>query len=179
MRKMMLVLAALAVGVILGGCSTKTAYIETPGSEYVDPAAQFNVGDITDSSGFQFAPDDEDAFNLADAMRESLQSELSKYVAQNTSKQYSINIDILKYAPGNAFARWLMPGAGATKLSVNAAIIDDEGGAAANIPVERSIAAGGGFTIGAWKYVFDEVAAEIVKIITDISKRKPPKEASK
>lgn len=37
----------------------------------------------------------------------------------------------------------------------------------AKIPVNRSIAAGGGYTIGAWKTVFDDVAQEIVKVLKE------------
>lgn len=33
------------------------------------------------------------------------------------------------------------------------------------IPVERSIAAGGGYTINAFKYVFEEVAKETTRVI--------------
>ena len=106
-------------------------------------------------------------------MRASIQAELSKKGALGTPGKYVIAITLLKYEPGNAGLRWFIPGAGATKLAINAIVSDVDGKQIARIPVERSIAAGGGFTIGAWKYAFDEVAAELVLVLTDPSKRKP------
>ena len=77
-------------------------------------------------------------------------------------KRWVINVTLLDYAPGNAFHRWLMPGLGATKLSVVAEVAYAQGPALAEIPVERSIGFGGAYTVGAWRYVFDEVAVAIV-----------------
>ena len=37
----------------------------------------------------------------------------------------------------------------------------------ARLPVHRSIAAGGGYTINAWKYVFDDVAKETVRVMKE------------
>jgi hypothetical protein len=173
MRKLMLTFVVVAMCAVASGCSTKSVYIDAPGSENVDPAAQFNVGNISDTSGFKFAADDQNAFNLADAMKASLQSALSMHVPQNAAKQYSINVEILQYDPGNAFLRWLAPTAGTTTLSVKAEVSDGDGKSYATIPVSRSIGFGGAFTIGAWKYVFDDVAKEIVSIVTNTKKRKP------
>ena len=33
----------------------------------------------------------------------------------------------------------------------------------AKIPIDRSVAAGGGYTIGAWEYVFTDVAERLVQ----------------
>jgi hypothetical protein len=85
--------------------------------------------------------------------------------------QWVINIDIVKYVPGDAFSRWLLPWSGPTNLTVEATILNQDGMAAAMIPVERSIVGGGGFTIGAYRYVFNDVANTIVDILTNPSKR--------
>ena len=61
----------------------------------------------------------------------------------------------------------MLPGAGATKLVTESEIYTPEGVLVAKIPVNRSIAAGGGYTIGAWKTVFDDVAQEIVKVLKE------------
>lgn len=170
------------IGIILSslmfvGCSTKSSYTTLPGATYVEPTASFHVGEISDTSGYTFEPDDKDAFDLKDAMRSSLVAELQKNNVYSEVGKYFIDIAILNYAPGNAGLRWLLPGAGSTKLSVIATIFDENKKAQAKIPVERFIAAGGALTIGAWKYVFQEVAEEIVKVLTDTSKRKTPKTA--
>lgn len=72
---------------------------------------------------------------------------------------------ITGYAPGNAFTRWVIPGAGATTLSTESIVYTIDNVEIARIPVERSIAAGGGYTINAWKYVFEEVAKETTRVI--------------
>lgn len=68
-----------------------------------------------------------------------------------------------------------MPGAGATKLSIDAVVTDQEGKRLARIPAERSVAGGGVYTIGAWEHVFTEVAKELVAVLRDVNKRKPVK----
>jgi len=76
-----------------------------------------------------------------------------------------LHLSITEYSPGDAFKRWLMPGWGETRLTVKCKIVDKKSQNEGEIEVQRSIAAGGGFTAGAWKYVFDEVAKEIVNKI--------------
>ncbi|WP_096399470.1 DUF4410 domain-containing protein [Candidatus Desulfovibrio trichonymphae] len=58
--------------------------------------------------------------DLAQAMGDALQFELKNRSSFSEQGNYIINVNILKYEPGNAFKRWLMPGAGETKLAANA-----------------------------------------------------------
>jgi hypothetical protein len=151
-------------------CSTKATYIALPDSVNVEPTSLFSVGEITDSSKFQFPQGETDTLVLTDAMSEALEKALKGKGALGDG-QWIINVDIVDYAPGNAFMRWLLPGAGETLLKVVAHIVSQEGVAAARLPVERSIAAGGGYTVGAWEYIFTEVAETIVEYLTDMEKR--------
>jgi hypothetical protein len=164
---------ALLILFLLSACSTKTSYNPISENIKVDPGSVFSVGEIKDDSGFVFPPDEEDTLILTDSMKDALVQALKTNNVFGDD-QFVITVKILSYSPGNAFHRWLLPGAGATKLKVEATILNQEGVAAASIPVERSIAAGGGFTIGAWKYVFVEVAEAIVDILTDPGKRNTP-----
>jgi len=166
--KKSILLSAFILAVFMAGCGTKSTYIQTPGTQAVNQADGFKVGKVNDQSGFQFAPNDADAFNLADAMTAALGTALTNHGL--TGAGYSVDVNILAYSPGNAFARWLIPGAGATLLSVEALIVDKNGDQAAKIPVERHISAGGGFTIGAYKSIFGDVAQEIAAVI-----KNPPK----
>ena len=120
---------------------------------------------------------DKDKFDIPEAMRSALQTALNSKGALGSPGKYTLHVDILKYEPDNAGLRWLLPGAGATRLGIVAVVVDKEGTKFARIPVDRMIAAGGGFTIGAWKYAFGEVATELVQVLKDSSKRKPPKES--
>ncbi|MDR1314992.1 MAG: DUF4410 domain-containing protein [Deltaproteobacteria bacterium] len=150
----------------------KTTYVPITGAPEVATDSIFKVGQVTDKSGFKFPENAEEPIDLQQAMNDALQKALTErgaYGADNSN--WTVSVDIVSYAPGNAFARWLMPGAGATKLSVVAYISDETGLQAAKIPVERSIGFGGAYTIGAWKYVFDEVAKEIADTLIDPKKR--------
>lgn len=67
------------------------------------------------------------------------------------------------YAPGNAAVRQFLPGiSGSTELTTTTLVRTANGTNLARIEVSRSIGAGGAFTIGAWRAVFDEVAKEII-----------------
>jgi len=62
---------------------------------------------------------------------------------------------------GNAFKRWLLPGYGSTILEVDCELKAPDGTTAATIHHQRSVFAGGVFTIGAWKTIFGSVASDI------------------
>jgi hypothetical protein len=176
MRKSIFSLFVLSIFVVfsISGCSTKTAYIQnySAGGEDIDPSANFSIGEVKDSSGYKFKEDDKYAFNIAETMKDALKNELEKRDAFGEPGKYTINVEVTEYAPGSAFARWLFPGAGATVLKIQSAILNQESQKLAEVPVERSIAAGGAYTAGAWKYVFEEVATALVDVLKDTTKRK-------
>jgi len=146
------------------GCSTKSRITPVGDAPHIPAGSTFAVGKTVDESGYVFGEKDE-RFSLPDTMNASLKNALAQESMTSDQGRLVINTRILAYAPGNAFARWLVPGAGATKLSTESEVCAPDGKVLAKIPVERSIAAGGGYTIGAWKYVFDDVAKEIVIVL--------------
>jgi hypothetical protein len=181
-----LCLLFLSLTILVGGCSTKGSYIPTSNAKEVAADSIFSIGEITDSSGFEFPADQKEVIVLKDAMREALKKALAakgalgEAAAEEEAEEakeveaavnYSLNVNIVSYAPGNAFARWLLPGAGATKLGVLASVLAQDGVLVAKMPVERSIGFGGAYTVGAWKHVFDEVATEIADYLTNPAKR--------
>ncbi len=78
-----------------------------------------------------------------------------------------ITADILKYAKGNAFKRWLCPGYGITILDVSAILMQDDQ-EVGKVTARRTVTAGGAYTIGAWKDVFLNLASDVV---TDLKKQ--------
>lgn len=163
--KKAILFSVLALTLLAAGCGTKSTYIATPGAKAINQADGFKVGQVNDLTGFHV-----DDFNLKDAMTAAMEAALAKQGL--TGAGYSVNVNILAYYPGNAFLRWLMPGAGATQLTVEAMIMDKKGELAAKIPVDRHISAGGGYTVGAYKYVVEEVAQEIAAVIKNPAKAK-------
>lgn len=157
---MMLIVIAVA------GCSTKSQVYMPDRTIHIAKSSKFAVGETVDISGFVFEEQSE-KFSLSDAMAGSINAALAMDGLSGSTTQYTIRTKITGYAPGNAFARWLIPGAGATELKIESIIVGSDGQEVARIPVERSIAAGGGYTIKAYKYVFDDVAKELVRVIKE------------
>ena len=172
-RKIILMVLLMAIAGMSAGCSTKAVYTPLPGADAVSPVGPFDIGETKDLSGYKFGDKDE-KIDLAAAMSDALQVALKNSSVFATPGRYSLNTTITEYAPGNAFARWMLPGAGGTVLGVECTVVDTETGKQlAVLPVRRSIAAGGLYTVGAWKDVFEEVAGEIVKMLKDTQARQP------
>ena len=60
---------------------------------------------------------------------------------------------IVGYKKGSAFKRWMMPGWGATELSIRCDLKDDKNNQVGSAIASCEVVAGGGYTIGAWKTV--------------------------
>jgi len=144
------------------GTYTKSSYMALPNVPAVKPAYGFKVGTMEDRSGFQFAPDEKDAFSLKDAMTSALSSALNQQRLKGAG--YSVNVNILAYAPGRAGLRNFIPFVGATKLSIEALVLDEKGTQAVKIPVERRISSPGLFTAGHYEYNFDEVTKKMHRV---------------
>ncbi len=149
-------LAALIATV--SACSTSSEVKFSGKEQAFARNATFVVAETKDSTGFVFE-DKTEAFKLDEAFNSALKTALAKEsIPTNGAGAYTIKSEIVAYAPGNAFARWLMPGAGATELSTVSKVYAASGEEIATIPVSRSIAAGGGSTVGAYKSVFNDNA---------------------
>ncbi|MDR3346856.1 MAG: DUF4410 domain-containing protein, partial [Campylobacteraceae bacterium] len=132
------------ISFFLIGCSNtfiQSSYIRPPEVNDISTTATFSVSETKDLSDFVFDGNDENAMNLAEAMTTALQIQLTTKGIFDTSGEYIINTNIISYDPGNAFKRWLVPGFGATKLSVECSITDIDGNEYAKIPVEVSVPA--------------------------------------
>lgn len=149
---------------VMAGCSTKSNLHRAPEATHLAADSKFKIGETVDASGFVFS-DPREKFSLSEAMAGSLNSALSMEGLSASNAKYIVKTKVIEYAPGNAFTRWMLPGAGATKLSTECTVYTTDNIEIARIPVQRSIAAGGGYTIDAWKYVFDDVARETVRVI--------------
>jgi len=73
-----------------------------------------------------------------------------------------MDVNIIEYRMGDAFKRWLWPGYGSTILVIEANLLDAEGNVDATAQANRSVDAGGGYTVGAWEKIFEDVAADLV-----------------
>jgi hypothetical protein len=150
---------ALALAMLLGavGCATPTA-TRTESDLLPRPGARVAVGSVTNATSQSF---DVDAPAL---LRDALASALAEegLAPAGGPAAFVLDLAITEYRPGNAFKRWLLPGYGSTILGVEGTLRDAVTGAlAASVVHRRSVHAGGGYTIGAWKSVFGWVAADV------------------
>jgi len=117
------------------------------------------VGDVANKTGESFDID------IAAMLRDAMVNELAKenlLGQQGARDLVTMNVNIIEYRKGDAFKRWLWPGYGSTVLVVEATLLDAEGNVDATAQANRSVDAGGGYTTGAWKEIFEDVAADLV-----------------
>jgi hypothetical protein len=94
--------------------------------------------------------------------RESLNKALKRYgIAYEPGKNKIItNITILGYKEGDAFIRWLAPGAGASRIQAQATL-EVDGQIIGGVESQQTIAWGGGFSIGGWRKVIRWAAYDV------------------
>lgn len=148
----------LSLGFLLfTGCSAKhDVALNDKYSHKADSKIQ--IGYVANQTGKTFDVNIEEM--LRNALNQKLNQEKLLWLNEGNPR-LTLNVRILKYSKGNAFARWIMPGLGATELTIVADLMDGDvvvGTAKAN----RTVAAGGAFTIGAWQTVYNDIATDLV-----------------
>ena len=155
MKAMLLVLSILS----LAACGTAEHSVRVTDQQAFQTSTKITVGQVINKTGESFDVDVEAMLRTAmiDALtRENLLGN------KNDPGVISMNVNIIEYRKGDAFKRWLWPGYGSTVLVVEATLLDTEGNVDATAQANRSVDAGGGYTIGAWEKIFDNVAADLV-----------------
>jgi hypothetical protein len=143
----------------LVACGTVEHSVRVEDQQAFGQETRIVVGDVANKTGESFDIDIETMLN--DAMVNELTKEnlLGQEGSNNT---VIMNVNIIEYRKGDAFKRWLWPGYGSTVLVVEATLLDADGNVDATAQANRSVDFGGGYTIGAWKGVFEDVAADLV-----------------
>jgi hypothetical protein len=127
---------------------------------------KIDVGKVLNNTGSQFQ------INIEQLLRESLVSKL-----KNAGLLYEgvgdrpmiMDTKIIDYAEGDAAKRWLMPGSGATVLSIQS-VLRDGSDVVGSVDARRTVTAGGLYSAGAWKTIFGDLADDVV---TDLSSKMP------
>jgi hypothetical protein len=158
------VLAAISI-LIVTGCAS-SSNIQATGQASIESDLTIAEINVANSTGENFEGTDVIAMMRSAASDEVRKNGLRRYADSGTP--YSLNINIIQYSKGNAVTRWMMPGAGKTILSVEAELKNPDGVVVAESQATESIGAGGLYTIGAWKRVFDKVAESLVGDIADL-----------
>jgi hypothetical protein len=156
--------ALLLLSFSVAACASSSSQrVVTPSAEITE-GTNFAVGEVSLSSS-ETSPEGIDVEQLMTRSLEKALLEAGNKWNGDPLKDYAIiDIEVTNYEPGNAFGRWLMPGVGATVLSVEGTLLnDDRSTVLATIRDERGVYAGGAYTLGAWDYIFDVVADDIVR----------------
>lgn len=156
-------IAALLLSfMFITGCST-TSVIEVVNPDLLD--GDIAVANVTVSNATGEAFD----IDIESMLTKGLLDELSNQsILDETGGKFNLDVSIVQYEKGNAFARWMVPGMGATVLSVEASLKDSSGSIIAQSQATKSIGAGGGYTIGAWATVFEDISKTLVTDLVSI-----------
>ena len=143
----------------LTACGTVEHSVRVADQQAFTPATKVVVADVSNKTGETFD------INIEQMLREAMVKELTTENLlghAGNPNVVSMNINVIEYRKGDAFKRWLMPGYGSTVLVVEATLLDADGNVDATAQANRSVDAGGGYTIGAWKTIFGDVASDLV-----------------
>jgi len=158
--------AALAIAMPLAvGCGTVAHNVSLENGYRVQPGTKVVVGPVHNKTGQSFDIDVDKM--LADALTQRLKDQ-DLYWTSDPAPKLTLSADIVQYAKGDAFKRWLLPGYGSTALVVHATLSDASNHEVGAVDAKRTVDAGGGYTIGAWESIFRDVADDVV---TDLEKQ--------
>ena len=156
-----LICLVASTGIILAiyGCGTVEHKVILKDNYTPQTGTSIEVGKVTNASGQTFEVSVEQL--LTEALIKKLQKE-GMFPINGSTNKIVITSDIVEYDEGNAFKRWLLPGWGATVLSVHCDL--KEGSQlVGSVEARRTVSAGGGYTIGAWRTIFESLAGDIVE----------------
>lgn len=124
------------------------------------PDSKLKVGQMNNETGQSFDVE------ITTMMSEAFTAEFKKqgYLFDGQAGPLvTIDSQIVKYEKGNAFKRWLLPGYGSTVLTIQCEVKDANGNLLGTVDAHRKVSAGGLYTVGAWKSIFNDVAKDVAK----------------
>ena len=158
---MKIIILSFLVTFLFIGCSTKSSLVLKEGYKFGNNP-KISIDKITNNTSKVYE------HNIEEFMKEALFEELknNELLVLNNESKIDLQVSILEYEEGNAFKRWILPGWGATVLKIEA-ILKENGDVIATSKIDSNIPAGGGYTIGAWKYIYTDVAKKLVSDIKE------------
>jgi len=158
-----ILMAALLIGLlalIFVGCANVQHQARLNKDYIPKDNVSIKVAKVVNDTGFDFDIDIEEM--LADALEDQLLEEDLLWLG-GAEPFLLMESRIIGYKKGSAFKRWMMPGWGATELSIRCELKDDKNNMVGKAAATREVFAGGGYTVGAWKTVFKDVANDVAE----------------
>jgi hypothetical protein len=148
----------VAAVLLLVGCGTAQHSVKVDDAFTPQAGTLVEVGPVTNQTGHTFEVNVDQL--LTDALTQELRSQKLLWTGSD-SRRLVLLSTIVEYEEGNAFKRWMLPGWGGTALTVRGDLKDGDR-IVGSVDARRTVSAGGGYTIGAWKSIFGDLAKDIV-----------------
>ncbi len=154
----------LAVGLLflmlVAACAAPRPLYKEPGVSF-QGYRTVEVMPVVNETGKTF-----ENFNVPEALTQNLRDKLKEkgftVGAAGEDNVLVIKWSLMTYEPGSALARWILPGAGATKCTVKVTVSDKKTGKMMSEFVEsEAVAAGGLYTIGMDRRILGQVAGKV------------------
>lgn len=161
----------LLVSLLASGCASTPA-VRMESAEPLKKYGTFEVGPVTNDTGKTY--DFDIAGELGNQIRSHLESKGYTVASGSggTDDALIIRSSITSYEPGNAFKRWLAPGAGKTQATVLTSLVDKRTGATVGEMLSAEAVGGGGlYTVGADRWILKAIAEGVVKQIEERMKK--------
>ncbi len=154
---------SLLVASMTPGCSTTAQLKGAPESNLLPKrGAVVQIGNITTKASMKFDVDAEKM--LRDALEKAFSDQGLQWLGDPKAAHFIFNAEILDYEMGSAFGRWLVPGITPTILAIRGELRDPKDDAlAGTVEHKQGVYAGGFFTIGAWRTIFQSVSNDVAK----------------
>jgi len=160
--------AAILIALLLvAGCGTVELKVVLDQQYSAQPGTKVVLGSVKNQTGQSFDIDVEKM--LADALGQALK-ERNLQGTGGSAPKLMLAVDIVEYAKGDAFKRWLVPGWGSTVLVVRGALYESDSRKVGSVDAKRTVDAGGIYTRDAWETVFRKLADDIVSKLAEHAK---------
>jgi hypothetical protein len=157
-------LVAVLAAIFLGACANVQHQASFNKNYLPKDDVRIKVAKVVNETGFTFDIDIEKM--LSDTLEEQLNEENLLCLGELEPNLFIVS-RIIGYKKGSAFKRWMMPGWGATELSIRCDLKDDQNNLVGSAMANREIFAGGLYTVGAWETIFNSVANDVAEDLRD------------
>jgi tetratricopeptide (TPR) repeat protein len=164
MKKFLFIFYGLVFMTVATGCGTVNHKVDFKDNYLPPSGTKIELGRVVNKTGEEF---DIDIRGMLSYSLEKTLKEKELLWSSYEAPRLLLESNIIEYKKGDAFKRWLLPGWGATILIVRCDLVDDDNNIVGSVKATRTVSAGGAYTIGAWKTIFDNLANDVVE---DLSK---------
>jgi hypothetical protein len=160
---MLVMMVAMGIGMM--GCGTTNRNVKLYEGHQITGDTRIEVPLAKNATGQTFTEIDVEK-SLTEEMKRALAGEGIWADNTYTGNYLLLPCQIMDYSPGSAFKRWLMPGYGSTVLNVKCELHESGTDNVVGVAEARhTVDAGGGYTIGAWEYIFGKLSKDLAKEI--------------